>query len=107
MEAVSDLHFNELQTDGGATRNASLMQFQADILGRPVLRALNEELSAIGAAWLSGIGLGWWKSPSDLEPLACAPDRFEPALDSAKRELLHKGWKEAVLGVRGGRAVPA
>jgi len=107
MEAVSDLRFNELRTDGGATRNASLMQFQADILGRPVLRALNEELSAIGAAWLSGIALGWWKSPSDLEPLASASDRFEPALDPAKRELLHKGWKEAVLGVRVGRAVTA
>jgi glycerol kinase len=100
MESASGVRFDELRTDGGATRNATLMQFQADVLGHPLLRSLNEELSAIGAAWLSGLALGWWASPNDLEPLACSADRFEPAFDAAKRELLYAGWQEAVRRVR-------
>jgi glycerol kinase len=100
MEAASGLQFNELRADGGATRNASLMQFQADVLRQPVLRSLNEELSAIGAAWLSGLALGWWGSVSDLERLAFAPDRFVPTLESERSEQLYKGWKEAVSHVR-------
>src|SRR5579862_1878390 len=62
METASGMRFIELRADGGATRNASLMQFQANILARTVVRSRNEELSAIGAAWLSGLALGWWKS---------------------------------------------
>jgi glycerol kinase len=100
MEATSGLQFNELRADGGATRNASLMQFQADILGQPLLRSLNEELSAIGAAWLSGLALGWWGSANELELFSSAPDCFIPALDSEKRELLYEGWREAVSQVR-------
>lgn len=100
MEAASGIPFKELRADGGATRNASLMQFQADVLGRPLLRSLNEELSAIGAAWLSGLALGWWTSPSDLELLAFTPSRFEPTLDPEKRDLFYAGWKDAVSKVR-------
>ena len=106
MEAATRIHFDELRTDGGATRNPLLMQFQADVLGCPVLRSQNEELSAIGAAWLAGLALGWWASPNDFELLACAPDRLEPTLDPEKRELLYDGWKEAVSRVlRSGQAV--
>ncbi len=100
MEAACGLRFKELRTDGGATRNASLMQFQADVLGQPVLRSLNEELSAIGAAWLSGLGLGWWKDTTELEPLASTPDRFLPAHDFGKFEALYLRWKDAVSQAR-------
>ena len=100
MEAATGLRFKELRADGGATRNTSLMQFQADVLGQPVLRSLNEELSAIGAAWLSGLSLGWWESANELELLASEPDRFVPNPDSEKRELLYKGWTQAVKQAR-------
>ena len=70
------MRFIELRTDGGATRNASLMQFQSNILACPVLRSLNEELSAIGAAWLSGLALGWWKSLDEIEQISCISDRY-------------------------------
>jgi glycerol kinase len=100
MEAATGLRFKELRADGGATRNTSLMQFQADVLGQPVLRSLNEELSAIGAAWLSGLSLGWWGSANELELLASEPDRFVPNPDSEKRELLYKGWTRAVKQAR-------
>jgi glycerol kinase len=104
METASSLRFPELRTDGGATRNASLMQFQADLLGRPVLRSLNEELSAIGAAWLSGLALGWWNSPSELETSETVADRFEPAFDGQKRERLYQGWQKAVAHTLSGSA---
>jgi glycerol kinase len=108
MEAATGLRFKELRADGGATRNTSLMQFQADVLGQPVLRSLNEELSAIGAAWLSGLSLGWWESANELELLASEPDRFVPNPDSEKRELLYKGWTQAVKQARQfGSVLPA
>jgi glycerol kinase len=107
MEAACGMRFMELRTDGGATRNASLMQFQSNILACPVLRSLNEELSAIGAAWLSGLALGWWKSLDEIEQLPCISDRYEPAFDAEKRERLYAGWKNAVSNVLSGKAVYA
>lgn len=100
MQSASEMKFTELLVDGGATRNSSLMQFQADILGCPVLRSSNEELSAIGAAWLAGIELGWWKSVSELESLVQDVDRFEPRMRAKERGALYDGWKNAVAGVR-------
>ena len=107
MEAATGMRFTELRTDGGATRNASLMQFQSNILACPVLRSVNEELSAMGAAWLSGVALGWWKSLDDIENLSCISDRYEPAFDPAKREQLYADWKNAVNNVLSGKAVYA
>jgi glycerol kinase len=100
IESVSREEFTELLADGGATRNSMLMQFQADILGRPVLRSLNEELSAIGAAWLAGLALGWWSSTSEIASLVSAGERFAPAMLEATRKALHTGWAEAVARVR-------
>jgi glycerol kinase len=99
MQSAAGMEFTELLVDGGATRNSSLMQFQADILGCPVLRSSNEELSAIGAAWLAGLELGWWKSPSELESIGQDVDHFEPRMDESKRKSLYEGWKNAVEGV--------
>jgi glycerol kinase len=106
MEEASDTRFAELQSDGGATRNSRLMQFQADVLNRPVVRALNEELSAIGAAWLTGLTLGWWTT-RELEALASERNRFEPLLDTGKRDALYRGWLDAVQRVRSSKAVYA
>jgi glycerol kinase len=107
IESVSGSKCCELLVDGGATRNSILMQFQADILRRPVLRSRNEELSAIGAAWLAGLELGWWKSLSEIEALRQESDRFDPRMPEDLRDKLYGGWKKAVDSVRGAVKVQA
>ncbi len=89
-----------LHADGGATRNKTLMQFQADILGRTVLRSRNEELSAIGAARLAGLTLGWWRGLAEMECLAKCEDSFSPSISDGEREALGRGWKDAVRRTR-------
>ncbi len=86
----------ELMADGGASRNDSLMQFQADILGRPVVRNLSTDLSAIGAAWLAGLAVGVWGSTGDLTALPRAEDRFEPRMPASERQARCAGWEDAV-----------
>ena len=100
MQSVAGINFGELLVDGGATRNSMLMQFQADILGRPVIRSRNEELSAIGASWLAGLMLGWWNSLPELESIAQDPERFEPQMREDERGRLYEGWKKAIAGVK-------
>jgi glycerol kinase len=107
MEAASGMHLNQLYADGGATRSAALMQMQADLLGREVLRNQNEELSAIGAAWLCGLKMGWWKDPDDLIHLADMRDCFRPSMSVVTRKQLYEGWKDAVSKVRAGQEVRA
>jgi glycerol kinase len=85
-----------LLADGGATKNAMLMQFQADILGRPVAASAAPEVSARGAAWLAGLAVGMWKSLEELRALPREERRFEPAMPEARREALYAGWREAV-----------
>jgi len=77
-----------------------LMQVQADLLGCSVIRSRNEELSAIGASWLAGLQLGWWRSLSELESLADDADRFEPRMREDDRDRLYGGWKRAIAGVK-------
>ncbi len=100
MEEASGLALRALLADGGATRNSALMQFQADILGRPVLRSTNEELSAIGAAWMAGIALGWWKGLAELSELPHNDDAFSPLMKRTDRDQLYSGWKRAVKHTR-------
>ena len=85
-----------LFADGGASRNDALMQFQADILGRPVIRNDSADLSAIGAAWLAGLAVGFWKSPEELESLPRPTTRFEPQISDALRADLTAGWRDAL-----------
>jgi glycerol kinase len=85
-----------LLTDGGASRNDTLMQFQADILGCPVARNRSADLSAVGAAWLAGLAVGLWKSFADLDRLPQSIDRFEPRMSEAERERRYAGWVDAV-----------
>jgi glycerol kinase len=85
-----------LLADGGGSSNDFLMQFQADILGRPVLRNKALEISALGAAYLAGLILDFWNSTDDLTALPNALDRFEPQWPASKREAVYEGWQEAV-----------
>jgi glycerol kinase len=89
-----------LRADGGATRNDWLMQFQADILGRPVVRPGLEDLSALGAARLGGLTLGWWHSNADLAALPSETMIFSPRMQSGERENRYLGWKLAVQRAR-------
>jgi glycerol kinase len=100
MEEASGLRFSALHADGGATCNSALMQFQADILGRPVMRSANEELSALGAAWLAGLALGWWTGLTEVAGLPRATDEFTPAMEAAERDRYFAGWKTSVKRAR-------
>jgi glycerol kinase len=100
MERSADIVFPVLQADGGATRNSSLMQFQADILGRPVVRSVNEELSALGASWLAGLALGWWSSLAEISSLSHTEDHFIPEMKPEDCERRYSGWKAAVNRAR-------
>ena len=89
-----------LRADGGATRNDWLMQFQADILGRPVVRSGLEDLSALGAARLGGLTLGWWSSLADLATLPLETTTFSPRMQAGEREGRYLGWQLAVQRAR-------
>jgi glycerol kinase len=99
MEEATGLQFKELRADGGATRNARLMQRQADVLGRPVERSRNEELSALGAAWLAGLQLDWWK-PGEIQGMVERGDRFDPNVSDVERHSFYVGWTRAVAKTR-------
>ncbi|SEG53194.1 glycerol kinase [Bryocella elongata] len=85
-----------LSADGGATRNDSLMQFQADMLQCEVRRSQREELSAIGAAWLGGVTLGWWKSVDEPYRMAAPPQLFSPLMPNDLRVTRRQVWLESV-----------
>lgn len=96
MEADSGTALHLLLADGGATRNNMLMQFQADLIGRPVVRNNSTHLSALGAAYLAGLYIRFWDSRESIAALPRAIDRFDPAMSPAQRERLLAGWQEAV-----------
>ncbi len=96
MERDAGVSIPELRADGGATANEFLMQFQADMLGRPVVRAAVAETTALGAAFLAGLATGVWSGRGDLLRHIRAGDRFEPAMDPEERERLYARWKRAV-----------
>jgi glycerol kinase len=89
-----------LYADGGASRNDPLMQFQADILDCPVIRNSSVDLSAIGAAWLAGLAVGYWKSTEELEALPRSITRFEPGMPASRRAELIQGWLDALARSR-------
>jgi len=93
----------ELRADGGAAANNFLMQFQADILGVPVLRPRLLETTAAGSAFLAGLGVGMWRNPEDLEGAWREDRRFEPGMDPVERDRLYLGWRDAVERVRADR----
>ncbi len=96
MEADSGVKLTELKVDGGAVVNNDLMQFQADILGVAVERPQVSETTALGAAYLAGLAVGFWKDTNDVTSNWALDRRFEPQMDEAKRAKLYAGWKKAV-----------
>jgi len=100
MEADSGERLSELRVDGGAAVNNFLMQFQADILGRPIVRPADIETTALGAAYLAGLASGFWKSVEEIESFWRADRRFEPQMEPGMRERLFGEWKSAVARCR-------
>jgi glycerol kinase len=96
LAADSGIEPGELRVDGGACQNDFLMQFQADILGTPVLRPRVLEVTALGAAALAGLGVGFWQDTSALADAIAVERRFEPEMPEALRAELYAGWKKAV-----------
>ena len=92
---------DELRVDGGASRNDLLLQFQADLLGVPVLRPVNTETTAFGAAALAGLGVGFWRSEEELASLWALEKRFEPRMSAADASTRRARWNEAVARSRG------
>ena len=86
----------ELRVDGGAAHNDLLMQFQADLLGVPVVRPQVTETTALGAAYLAGLAVGFWQDEAELTALWRAERRFEPAMADARRSALFADWRRAV-----------
>jgi glycerol kinase len=101
MERESGVAMPELRVDGGAARNDLLMQIQADILGRPVVRAAVLETTALGAAYLAGLGVGLWSGTDELARLWRADRTFEPRMKEGQREDLYGGWKRALERAKG------
>jgi len=91
----------ELRVDGGASANDLLLQFQADILGVPVLRPIDVETTARGAAFLAGLAVDYWSSQDELAACNDTGRRFEPAMGAAERTRLLEGWRRAVDRARG------
>ncbi len=104
MAADAGAALRELRVDGGASSNDFLMQFQADLLHVPVERPKLVETTALGAAQLAGLGVGFWRSPEELVRARQRDRRFAPKLADDKRTALYRGWQEAVARARSARA---
>jgi glycerol kinase len=100
MEADSGHELAELRVDGGASSNDFLMQFQADILGRHIVRPVDVETTALGATYLAGLAVGVWKDVEEVEGFWQREKIFEPRMDAGHREELYAGWKRAVTRSR-------
>jgi glycerol kinase len=96
MEADSGISIKELRVDGGATINNLLMQFQSDILGVPVIRPKITETTALGAAYLAGLAIGYWDSIPEIQKQWQEDKAFVPAMGNEQAQKLIKGWKRAV-----------
>lgn len=96
MEADSGISMHELRADGGAISNDFIAQFQSDILGVPLLRPRVQETTALGAAYLAGLAVGFWGSRHEISAQWQVDREFRPAMNADKREDLYRGWKNAV-----------
>ena len=100
MERDAAIRLKELRVDGGASANNLLMQFQADLLGVPVVRPTVAETTALGAAYLAGLAVGYWKSPAEISAQWQTDRRFTPAMKPAVRKRLVTGWSRALSRAR-------
>ena len=101
MELDSGKHLTALKVDGGASNNNFLMQFQSDIINTDVLRPSCVETTAMGAAYLAGLAVGYWKSKEDVIKNWSVDREFKPAMTDADRTAAIKGWSKAVAATRG------
>jgi glycerol kinase len=96
MNADSGVDLTELKVDGGMVGNETLMQFQADILGVPVIRPQVAETTALGAAYAAGIAVGFWSGEQDVIDNWAEDKRWEPSMDAEERDRQYRLWKKAV-----------
>ncbi|WP_028986224.1 glycerol kinase GlpK [Thermicanus aegyptius] len=96
MEQDAGLHLHSLRVDGGAAANRFLMQFQADLLGVEVIQPKVLETTALGAAYLAGLAVGFWKDEAEIEERWAMDRKFLPKMAEEDRERLYQGWKKAI-----------
>jgi glycerol kinase len=96
MQTDTSTPLQELRVDGGASANDSLMQFQADIIGVPVVRPAMTESTALGAAYLAGLSAGFWKQVQSLADLPREERRFEPRMSHSEAQYMRERWNEAI-----------
>jgi len=96
MEADAGIKLKELRVDGGMSANDLLMQLQADLLNVPVVRPRVSETTALGAAYLAGLAVGYWKSQADIARQWQANKRFTPAMKASERKRMASGWERAL-----------
>lgn len=96
MTADSGAATRSLRVDGGATRSEFLMQFQADILGIPIELPVVTEMAALGAAYLAGLGVGFWQDRDEIAKQWKVAKLYEPRMSKDQRDSLYAGWQKAV-----------
>jgi glycerol kinase len=96
MQQEAHLTLSSLKVDGGASANNALLQFQADLLGVAVHRPIVAETTALGAAYLAGLAVGYWDGPEDVARNWALDRAFEPAMAETTRDDLYRGWQKAV-----------
>src|SRR5699024_10480900 len=100
MQLDTGIKIPLLKVDGGAAMNNYLMQFQSDIIGTEIARAKNLETTALGAAFLAGLAVGYWEDLDEIKKLNETAETFTPSMNNARKEQLYKGWKKAVHATR-------
>ena len=85
-----------IKVDGGASKNKFLMQFQSDIVGKKVIRPIITETTALGAAYLAGLAVGFWKDKEEISKLWYSSEEFNPNMEEERKEKYYKGWKKAI-----------
>ncbi|HHY72237.1 MAG TPA: glycerol kinase GlpK [Bacillus bacterium] len=96
MERDSGIDLKTLRVDGGVVKNNFLMEFQSDILNVPVERPIINETTALGAAYLAGLAVGFWESQGEISTQWAIDKKFAPKMDEVSRDKLYNGWKKAV-----------
>ena len=100
MQRDAGIRLKSLRVDGGAVANNFLMQFQSDVMGVPVVRPVVNETTALGAAYLAGLAVGYWKDRLEIAERWRADRTFTPQMPASQAEALHSGWQNAVAAAR-------
>ncbi|MEE3950985.1 glycerol kinase GlpK [Peribacillus frigoritolerans] len=100
MEVDSGINLKALRVDGGVVKNNFLMEFQSGLLNVPVERPVISETTALGAAYLAGLAVGYWESQEEISKLWAVDKKFEPEMEEQERKALYDGWKKAVQAAR-------